>query len=409
MKKMIMVGAAGAAVVAFAGLYGDTPDAKHAWSVHDMNRPNPVKMTPADVVGQPPSDAVVLFDGSKESFEKNWCDGKGNPSKWVYNAEEKSFGLPLNMAAGAGRWSTTAGSIQTRAEFGDCQLHLEWKYPANIPGKGQMRGNSGVFLMNNYEIQVMESFTTDPANNENPNYADGQCGAVYAENPPLVNACRKPGNWQTYDIVFHQPVWERGADGKPTGKMLWPGSVTVFQNGVLVQDHWEMEGLTTHCRRRALAPHNVVGPLQLQDHGCPLEYRNIWYRPLKSRYANTTHGGAAANENDVMALRRQTAAKLFAKVDRNRADANNLIALAEVLAYAKEGEQFELFKKLYPAYLATLNGMDAKALATRKGEVINVRNNMMVLQRNGVVGADCKFIAGLKKIIDANNWEPKKK
>lgn len=353
MKKAFFIGVvAGMAGSTFAGLYGAAPDAKHAWAVHDWNRPNPVKVTAGATVGQPPSDAVVLFDGTQASLSANWCDRKGEPTKWLYDADEKSFGLKLQCAEG--KWTTGAGPIFTKTKFGDCQLHLEFKYPADITGSGQMRGNSGVFLMGNYEIQVMESFDTDPAAMKNPNYADGQCGAVYAETPPLVNANRRPGEWQSYDIVFHQPVW----DGTT---LLHPGSVTVFLNGVLVQDHWEMEGLTTHAARRPLRPHDTTGALQLQDHGCPLSYRNVWYRPLASRWANTTHSTLSAKEEDVMALRRETAAKLFAKIaDPAAVTADNLLALGEVVSYANEDPYRAAFDKCLTAYRATIQTEDEK-------------------------------------------------
>ena len=374
MNKMMIVGVAAiAAGNVFAGLYGDTPDAKHAWAVHDWNRPKPHKVTPAEKPGNPPSDAVVLFDGTKASLEKNWCDSEGKPTQWKYSDEGYFYTVP--------EWKN-GGIIRTRAEFGDCQLHIEYRHDpkAIFEDRGpQMRGNSGVFLMGTatgYEIQVLESYTTsaEMAGKEGyvDNYADGQAGSVYAENPPLVNPARKPGEWQVYDIVFHQPVWE-GL------KLVHPGSVTVFFNGVLVQDHWEMEGLTTHCRRRPLAPPSATkGPLCLQDHGCVVQYRNVWYRPLASRWANTTHSALSADENDVMALRRKTAAELFAKIkDPNEVSATNLKALAEVISYANEGKYSNSFRKC-------LDGYRAKA-GKSVDEVKDVNNILGVLLRNRVV------------------------
>ena len=369
---VLTFGVAFAAGRALAGLYGDTPDAKHAWCVHDCNRPNPVKVAPAVSVGQPPSDAVVLFDGTAESLAKNWCDKNGQATKWVYDAEERTFGLKLQCEKG--KWTTGAGTIFTKEKFGDCQLHLEFKYPADIKGGGQMRGNSGVFLMGMYEIQVMESFDTDPADMKNPNYADGQCGAVYAENPPLVNANRRPGEWQSYDIVFHQPVWNEKT-------LVHPGSVTVFLNGVLVQDHWEMEGLTTHCRRRALAPHDAVRQFQLQDHGCPLSFRNVWLRPLASRWDNFTHSAMSAKEDEVMKVRRETAAALFAKIaDPDEVSAKNLQSLAEVIAYANEAPYAEKFWACLVAYRAKADKPE--------DEVREVNKTLTVLTRNKVIAVE---------------------
>ena len=351
---------------AFAALYGDTPDAKHAWAVHDWNRPKPSRVTPAAKCGGAPSDAVVLFDGTKESFERNWRDSKGQPSKWSYSPDGYFYSVP--------EWKN-GGNIYTREEFGDCQLHIEYRHdPEQLySDKGaQMRGNSVVFIMDNYEIQVLESYHTSREDCSVDNYTDGQAGSVYAENPPLVNPARKPGEWQVYDIVFHQPVWE-------DGKLLHPGSVTVFFNGVLVQDHWEMEGLTTHCRRRPLAPHATKGPLQLQDHGCVVQFRNIWYRPLASRWANTTHSALSAKTDDVMALRRETAAKLYGAIaDPKAVSADNLKALAEVVSYANEGRYADDFKACFEAY-ARAPGSAA--------EVRSVNAALDVLIRNKVIPA----------------------
>lgn len=129
--------------------------------------------------------------------------------------------------------------------------------------------------------------------------------------PLVVNLAKPAGEWQIYDIIFHQPI----CDGD---KLLHPGSVTVFFNGVSVQDHWEMEGLTIYCKRRPLEPHALKGPLQLQNHGCVVQFRNIWYRPLVSRWANTAHSSISAKRDDVMALRRATAAQLYAKIPQSK-------------------------------------------------------------------------------------------
>lgn len=373
MKKCLILSSALLPAVALAGLYGDTPDAKHAWAVHDINRPKPAKVEVG--ANGVPSDAVVLFDGTKASFEKNWRDGKGNPSKWSYSDEGYFYSLPGGK---------NGGSIFTRDEFGDCQLHLEYRHdPAHIyKDKGaQMRGNSGVFLMNNYEVQILESYWTSRDAEGTPeyvdNYTDGQAGSVYAETPPMVNPAKKPGEWQVYDIVFHQPVWK-------DGKLLHPGSVTVLFNGVLVQDHWEMEGLTTHRRRRPLAPHATKGPLQLQDHGCKVEFRNIWYRPLPSRWDNLTHSSMSACPDAVMELRRETAAALFAKIaDPKAATAENVKALGEVISYANEGEYATAFNEALEAYRAK-PGKDRK-------EVGSVNEALGILIRNKVIPESAKI------------------
>jgi len=372
MKSLIISLSALAPLVSLAGLYGDLPDAKHAWCVHDWNRPKPAKVMPADRCGGAPSDAIVLFDGTRTSLDANWQDTKGGPAKW----EIRNGGFTSQPT-----WGT--GSIRTKAQFGDCQLHLEYRHnPETVElGMGpQMRGNSGVFLMGfeyGYEIQVLESYTTskemEGKSGYVDNYADGQAGAVYAENPPLVNPARKPGEWQVYDIVFHQPRWENG-------KLLHPGSVTVFFNGVLVQDHWEMEGETTHCKRRPLAEHPVTGYLGLQDHGCEVTYRNIWIRPLASRWDNLTHSTMSAKTEEVMKLRRETAAKLFAKIaDPKASDAATLKALAEVIAYSDESAYRTAFDSALAAY---------RAKPGDANEVKDVNGALGVLVRGGLLKED---------------------
>ena len=360
-------------MAALAALYGDAPDAKHAWAVHDWNRPKPAKVEVA--ANGVPSDAIVLFDGTKESLDANWSDDKGGPAKWICHD---------GMFTCQKGWKS--GTIRTRAEFGDCQLHIEFRHdPAMlITDKGpQMRGNSGVFLMGTsygYEVQVLESYFTsaDAQGKEGfvDNYADGQAGAIYAENPPMVNPANKPGEWQKYDIVFHQPRWRDGV-------LAHPGSITVFFNGVLVQDHWEMEGQTTHCKRRPLKPHPATGPLALQDHGCEISYRNIWIRPLPSRWDNLTCSEMSADPEKVMELRRKIAAELYAKIaDPAAATADNVKALGEVVSYANEGEYAKAFAAALAAYRA--NPGDEK-------EVKSVNRALDALVRANIIGNSDKI------------------
>jgi len=194
-----------------------------------------------------PSDAIVLFDGKDLS---QWRNARGGPAGW-------------KLADGAMEVNGT-GNIFTKQEFADCQLHVEWAAPKAVKGSGQGRGNSGVYLQGRYEIQILDSY-------RNKTYPDGQAGAFYGNFPPLVNACRKPGEWQTYDIVFHPP--RLAADGKT----IVPGSFTVFHNGILIQDHVPVRHATTAAAFRGVTE---KGPLMLQDHGCPVRYRLIWIRPL---------------------------------------------------------------------------------------------------------------------------------
>ena len=232
-----------------SGVYGykDTPRLPWCeWLVHDPDRPAPPKVDPSPVAAPAPvpKDAVVLFDGRDLSQWK--------PSSW-----EVRDGL----------WIAKGGqSPATREEFGSFQLHLEWRAPADFDGPWHDRGNNGVLLHGLYEIQIFDSF------NE-PLYPDGQCAAVYAQTPPLVNVTRPPGEWQTFDIVFTAPKF----DGE---KLVAPAYVTMFHNGVLVHNHQQVYGATGH---RVLPHYNrkvSKGPIILAGHGCPVAFRNIWIRPL---------------------------------------------------------------------------------------------------------------------------------
>lgn len=240
--------------------YVDTPTGR--WMVHDEARPAPSVITPGPECGAAPSDAVALFDGTEESL-KNWTDGKltdgkPNPVKWRF-----VDGYMESVKGG--------GYAQTVQQFGSCQLHVEFATPSNVQGSGQGRGNSGVFLQGQYEIQVLDSY-------ENKTYPDGQCGALYGRAVPLVNVCRKPGEWQSYDIIYHRPTFDK------KGNVTKKATFTILHNGVLIQDHVELTGGTNWINPHAVTDykaHGDAGPIQLQDHGNPVRYRNIWVRELK--------------------------------------------------------------------------------------------------------------------------------
>ena len=242
--------------------YTDTPQIPGSeYRVHDSERPQPRVVTPGtfstqEAPGQPPSDAVILFDGADTS---SWVSAK---------KDKEGEPCPWKVENGCLEVVPKSGNIKTRQEFGDCQLHVEWAAPTEIEGDGQQRGNSGVFLMGKYEIQVLDCY-------DNPTYPDGTTGALYGQCPPLVNACRKPGEWQVYDIVWHAPRFE----GE---EMVRAPRVTVFLNGVLLHHDKELIGPTTHKKAPVVKPHPETGPLVLQDHKNPVRFRNIWYRPLTS-------------------------------------------------------------------------------------------------------------------------------
>jgi hypothetical protein len=201
--------------------------------------------------GPPPADAIILFDGKDLSQWKS--DRNGGPAKW-------------DIQDGAAIVNGTGG-ISTTQSFGDCQLHIEWATPAEVKGTGQGRGNSGIFLQKRYELQVLDSYN-------NKTYFNGQAGAIYQQYAPLVNVSRKPGEWQTYDVIYHAPRFDAN------GNVLKPGTVTVLQNGVLVQDNVEIKGPTSGPVNQKYRPHPLKQPLALQDHHNPVRYRNIWIREL---------------------------------------------------------------------------------------------------------------------------------
>lgn len=245
----------------FAALLGVTVAAQtnlrlaemQKWPIHSEARPMPpvIDPGPAPAPAPVPSDAVVLFDGRDLS---GWATSKGTPATW---AVRDGY---MEVVKGA-------GSIKTTRGFGDCQLHIEWASPAAAVGSGQDRGNSGVFLMEMYEVQVLDSFNSKT-------YADGMAGAIYGQYPPLVNASRKPGEWQTYDIIFKAPRFDA------SGAVVSPAFLTVFHNGVLVQGHEQLTGPTAHKARPPYKAHADRLPISLQDHEHPVRFRNIWVREL---------------------------------------------------------------------------------------------------------------------------------
>ena len=199
--------------------------------------------------GPPPADAIVLFDGTDLS---PWRGEGGGRAAW----EVKDGVATVNGT----------GSIVTKQSFGDCQLHIDWATPAVVSGEGQGRGNSGVIFQGRYELQILDSY-------QNRTYFNGQAGALYSQSAPLVNVSRKPGEWQSYDVIFHAPRFDEN------GKLLKVGTITVLHNGVLVQDHVEIKGPTAQQPSK-YEPHSIKQPLVLQDHGNPIRFRNIWIREL---------------------------------------------------------------------------------------------------------------------------------
>lgn len=237
------------------GGYQDTPIVPGLkWHVHDNLRPLPEIVTPGtfstpDAPGKPPSDATVLFDGT--NMDK-WKKDNGDPAPWkVENGYAQVQG----------------GAIRTKDEFGDCQVHIEWSAPTPPTGNSQGRGNSGLFMMGRYEIQILDAYN-------NPTYADGTASAIYGQSPPQVNAVRPPGEWNVYDVIWETPRFK-------DGKLEKPAYATVLVNGIVTQNHTMLIGDTPFKHVGTYNPHPATGPLGLQDHGNPMRFRNIWVRALK--------------------------------------------------------------------------------------------------------------------------------
>lgn len=224
------------------------------WPQHSLERPKPPVVSPGPFAGSapPPSDAIVLLDGRSVS---SWKSSDSGAVRW-------------RLLDGAMEVTPGTGGIETVRGFGDVQVHVEWMSPNPPHGEGQDRGNSGVFLMRQYEVQVLDSYHNDT-------YADGQAGSIYGQYPPLVNPIRPPGEWQSYDIIFRRPHFDH------EGKVTQRARMTVFFNGILVQDAMELVGPTSNAERKPYAAHADRLPLSLQDHGHRVRFRNIWVRELQ--------------------------------------------------------------------------------------------------------------------------------
>ncbi len=366
--------------------YGNAPDDHHPWAVHDPNRPQPATVVPGtfstlEQPGKPPSDAVILFDGTDLS---KWESSNGGPAKWA-------------VKDGIMEVVPRSGEIRTKEKFGDCQLHVEWAAPREVKGHSQERGNSGVFLMGIVEIQVLDSYN-------NVTYADGHAASVYGVNPPLVLPVQPPGEFQVYDIVFRHPIYKGG-------QQVDPGHVTVFVNGVLVQDHTALEGPTGHMTRSRPRPFPETGPLALQDHGNPMRFRNIWYRPLPP---NSIEGGTdgyltteatMAKRKELATSIRQDAGQL---ADPNH-PLNEMLRRMESLEYEKDDATLQKVQEMAAKYVDDLKQLSTAQLDARKDEVRQVDGAFRFLLRFKAISADFAPAADLNKLVKAQNWDRKKK
>jgi hypothetical protein len=363
-----------------ARFMGDPPDEHHPWAVHDVNRPQPPLVVPGERCGDPPSDAVVLFDGSRATAE-NWEHVRPDDKRrndWVFTDEY--------MQAVRG-----AGYIASKQAFGDCQLHVEWAAPEEVQGNGQGRGNSGVFLMDGMvEVQILDNY-------RNPTYADGTAGAVYGVMPPAVNALRPPGEWQSYDIIFRRPIVR-------DGEVLDPGRLTVLLNGVVIQDSTPLEGGGGHKKRQPLdRVFPEKGRLKLQDHGNPVRFRNIWYRPLRPRALDGGTDGRLSVE--------ATMAKRAEIADSIRDDAQSMagvdkaLRLFESLIYLEDAAARAEAEKLVREYVAEFNAAAADEAGSYRGKMLELDRGLRYLKKYQFIEEDNELLVAVDRICKEQDWK----
>ena len=382
MKNVLPAAVAFTAAIVVAGPNGDRPDDRHAWAVHDENRPNPVEISAEE--DEIPSDAVVLFDGTQKSIDEHWCDAKGNPTKWVLK-DGLFYCVPKS------------GMAYTKDMVEDCQLHVEFLVP-DPPGDGL--GNSGVYVHGIYELQILHSYhNLDQFHPEPPwkhaNYADGQLGAIYGQSAPIVNSARKAGKWQTYDIIFHPALW----DGD---KLVAPATITAFLNGVLIQDEWKLEGPTFYIRRTKHDPKvetTLNRALALQDHGNPVPFRRIWMRRIPSRRANTVHGGDFFNPADAARLRADLAAKTLAKAHASDKPANKLVWLWESYMYERNDAVKAEIDALTPQYVARISAWNGTISPECRQELSNMSGFVDMGVRCGMFTKDDVLFKAVKAAL----------
>lgn len=361
----------------------DAPDEFHPWAIHDRNRPLPPRVEPGtfstqEAPGRPPSDAIVLFDGTAESLA-NWQSvrkGGSEPMKW-------------QVTDGVLAVAPRTGNIRTKEEFGNVQLHMEWRIPAGAKGTHQRRGNTGVFFPGETEIQIL-------GNHNNPTYADGYAGSIYAVSPPMAEPSRPDGEWQTYDIVFRRPIFKDGVE-------IDPGRFTVFFNGVLVQDATPLEGGGVWMKRTKPREFPETGPIMLQDHGDVVHFRNIWVRRLPPRPVDggtdgkLTPEAATAKRAEIAAGIRAHAATLQGR--------EQMMRQLESLIYERNEEAFRIATTMADAEVAAIQSLDATALNANKEQLFEFNRALNYIVRFQVVPEDYPARVALNALFEAQGWE----
>ena len=371
-------------LAAKSAFFGDPPDNHHPWAVHDHNRPLPAVVTPAANIAQPPSDAIVLFDGTEVSFHENWRHNRPADEReqnWI-------------VIEGALQSMRGAGKLSSIAELGDFQLHIEWRAPTEIVGQGQGRGNSGVFFMGGMvEVQVLDSY-------KNPTYADGTAGAVYGIMPPAVNALRPSGEWQSYDIIFRRPIARDGV-------ILDHGSLTVLLNGVVVQDNTPLEGGSGHKKRKPLDRiFPELGALMLQDHGNPVRFRNIWYRPLRPRAIDGGTDGQLTEESTF--TKRSEIAEELREHAQSLEGQQKALRLLESLKYEENTDARAEADKLITLYVAKLKKIAPVEMEAEKNQVLSLDEALQYMQRYKLIPNDYPISSFVNDLAIQQGWKANK-
>ena len=372
------------ALAANGAFFGDPPDEHHPWAVHDHNRPLPPVVTPAANIGQPPSDAIVLFDGTEASFHENWRHNKPADEReqnWI-------------VIEGALQSMRGAGKLSSLAELGDFQLHIEWRAPSEIVGQGQGRGNSGVFFMGGMvEVQVLDNY-------KNPTYADGSAGAVYGLMPPEVNALRPSGEWQSYDIIFRRPIARDGV-------ILDYGSLTVLLNGVVVQDNTPLEGGSGHKKRKPLGRiFPDLGALMLQDHGNPVRFRNIWYRPLRPRAIDGGTDGRLSVESTLS--KRSEIAEELRQHAQTLEGQQKALRLLESLKYEDNTGARAEADNLIALYVAKLKTIEPHEMEVEKNQVLSLDEALQYMHRHRLIPNEYPMQSFVNDLAIQQGWKADK-
>lgn len=368
------------AIVDAGRFFGDPPDEHHPWAVHDDNRPQPPLVVPGEKPGDPPSDAFVLFDGTEESM-KNWQHLRPDDKR-------KEDWLVVDGAMQAVRG---AGTIATKQEFGDVQLHIEWSAPTEIQGSGQGRGNSGVFFMNGMvEVQVLDNY-------RNPTYPDGTAGSIYGVMPPAANALRAPGEWQSYDIIFRRPIVR-------DGKVLDPGRLTVICNGVVLQDSTPLEGGGGYKKRQPLdRVFPEKGSLRLQDHGNPVRFRNIWYRPLRPRPLDGGTDGRLSVEATL--AKRAEIAESIREDAKSMEGVDKSLRLLESIVYSENADARAEAEKLIQGYLDQFAAAAPEQIESYKGKMLELDGALQYMSKFNYIDNDHKALTKIDKICKEQGWK----